>query len=152
MQTTPWKPWMPRLSAFAAASLLAASVVFWVLRWPAPDAGATLASPMAADDVPAASASDIHRLLGATQAVAEVPSAPDAGSRFQLTGVVSLGAGKGVALLAIDGKPARPYRIGSTVEAGWVLQSVQPRSVALGSEMGGPARLQLELPRPSSQE
>jgi general secretion pathway protein C len=65
---------------------------------------------------------------------------------------VGLGAGKGVALLAIDGKPAKAFRIGSTVDAGWVLQSVQPRSVALGPEVGGPARLLLELPRRSAQE
>jgi general secretion pathway protein C len=147
MQTTPWKPWLPRLSAFAVALLLAASLVFWLLRWPAADAGGALAVPLATDDVPAASASDMQRLLGGTQAPADAVPAPEASSRFQLVGVVALGAGKGAALLSVDGKPARSYRIGSTVDAGWVLQSVQPRSVAMGADANGPVQLRLELPQ-----
>jgi general secretion pathway protein C len=137
---------MPRIATFVVALLLAASVVFWVLRWPVRDAGMALPLPAANQDMPALSASTVTRLLGALPAAADNAAVPDAGSRFALTGVVALGAGRGVALVSIDGKPAKPYRIGSQLEEGWVLQSVAARSVALGAEATGPVRLQLELP------
>jgi general secretion pathway protein C len=146
MQTPTRKTWMPRLAAFAVALLLAASVVFWVLRWPVREAGPALPLPAAGTELPPPSADAISRLLGTVPATLQNSAAPDAGSRFVLTGVVALGAGRGVALVSIDGKPAKPYRIGSQLEDGWVLQSVAPRSVALGAEATGPVRLTLELP------
>lgn len=138
---------MPRIAAFGVALLLAGSVVFWVLRWPVQGGGNVLPLSVASDEVPAASASAITRLLGAATSPAAASAAPDASNRFQLTGVVALGSGRGVALVSIDGKPARPYRIGGQLEEGWVLQSVEPRSVALGADANGPVRMQLELPR-----
>lgn len=137
---------MPRLAAFAVALLLAASVVFWVLRWPVPDAGPALPLPQAGADRPVASTAAIAALLGALPASAQAAAAPAANNRFVLTGVVALGGGRGVALLAIDGKPSRPYRAGGLIEEGWVLQSVAARSVTLGAQAQGPARLTLELP------
>ena len=151
MQTTTRNPWVPRLAAFAVALLLAASVVFWVLRWPVQDTGPVLPVAQASEDMPAASAAAISRLLGVLPSSVQA-AVPAASSRFVLTGVVALGGGRGVALLSIDGKPARPYRAGSVLEAGWVLQSVASRSVTLGSnaqgsDAPGAAQLTLELPR-----
>jgi general secretion pathway protein C len=147
MQTNAWKPWMPRIAAFSVGLLLAASTVFWVLRWPVRDAAKPLPLVAASDEAPVASAADISRLLGAASSPSETAGAADASSRFQLTGIVALGSGRGAALVSIDGKPARPYRIGSQLEEGLVLQSVQQRSVALGADAKGPARMTLELPR-----
>jgi general secretion pathway protein C len=84
------------------------------------------------------------RLLGA-EAVAQA-AAPDAASRFRLTGIIASGSGHGVALLSIDGKPAKPYRVGSQLETGWMLQSVETRRVALATDAKAPVGLQLELP------
>jgi general secretion pathway protein C len=106
MQTNTAIPWMPRLAAFGVALLLAGSVVFWVLRWPVADAGPPLPMPLASEDIAPVGAGVIARLLGAVAAPAEAAAAPDASSRFKLTGIVALGSGKGVALLSIDGKPA----------------------------------------------
>ena len=145
MQLITWKPWLPRLAAFVVALLLAASVVFWLMRWPTSNAGPALPLAVARDVLPAADVSALARLLG--EAAPLAAAAPEAASRFRLTGIVALGAGKGVALVATDGKPAKPYRVGSQLEEGWVLQSVEARSVALGADATGPARLQLELPR-----
>ncbi len=149
MQTTHHKAWMPRLSAFGVGLLLAGSGVFWVLRWPASASAPALPVADSAEEMPAADAPAMARLLGAAATASDTataPAAPDASSRFRLMGVVALGAGKGVALLSIDGQAARPYRVGSQLEAGWVLQSVQARSVALGPDASGPVGLRLELP------
>jgi general secretion pathway protein C len=68
-------------------------------------------------------------------------------NRFGLFGVVAQGS-DGAALLVIDGKPARPYRVGTQLEAGLLLQSVGPRHVVLAASAGGPALHRLELPGP----
>jgi general secretion pathway protein C len=67
-------------------------------------------------------------------------------SRFQLQGVLAGGAEAGAALIAVDGKPAKPYRVGAVVADGWVLQSAEGRRVSLGAAMNGPSTLTLELP------
>ena len=143
MQVTAWKPWTPRLAAFGVALLLSASLVFWVLRWPT-QAQRTLALPIPAQELPAAPAEVVARLLGGVPTAASAE--PDVASRFRLTGIIAAGAGgQGVALLSIDGQPAKPYRVGSLLEEGWMLQSVQARSAALGPDAKAAVRLQLEL-------
>ena len=73
-------------------------------------------------------------------------AAPTLASRFQLQGVLAGGPDAGAALIAVDGKPAKPYRVGAVVADGWVLQSAQGRRVNLGASMNGPQTLVLELP------
>ena len=145
MQVTTRSPVPPRLAAFVLGLLLAGSVVAWWLRWPAQDGGTALPPAVGAGELPAASLPDVTRLLGAG-AVATVAAAPDAASRFRLTGIIATGAGHGVALIAVDGQPPKPYRVGSLLEAGWMLQSVEQRRVALASDAKAAPALQLELP------
>jgi general secretion pathway protein C len=52
----------------------------------------------------------------------------------------------GAALIAVDGRPAKPFKVGSNVDAGLVLQAVEPRRAVLASSAQGPAVLTLELP------
>jgi len=65
---------------------------------------------------------------------------------IQLLGVVAREAGQGHALMAVDGAPAKTYKVGSVVIDGLVLQSVSTRGAKLGSTMEGPASQTLELP------
>ena len=66
---------------------------------------------------------------------------------IQLFGVVvAREAGQGHALMAVDGAPAKTYKVGSVVIDGLVLQSVSTRGAKLGSTMEGPASPTLELP------
>jgi general secretion pathway protein C len=146
MQLTRSKNWMPRLAAFLLALLLAASVVFWVMRWPQRDAGPALPLPEVRDDMPVTNAGAVARLLGVSAAPLEAAAAPDAASRYRLTGIVAWGAGRGVALVSIDGKPPKPYHEGSQLEEGWMLQSVEPRRIALAADAKAPVGLRLELP------
>ena len=67
------------------------------------------------------------------------------GSAQYRTGRSSAGA----ALIAVDGKPARPYRVGTKIEEGVVLQAVAPRKAMLGPAADAPAAFTLEMPPPT---
>jgi general secretion pathway protein C len=86
----------------------------------------------------------LARSLGA--APVQVVAAPSLASRFQLLGVLTGGPYAGAALMAVDGKPAKPFRVGAVVADGLVLQSVQGRRVNLGVALDGAPTLTLDLP------
>lgn len=93
---------------------------------------------------------DLTRLLGAAPVVA-VPAAaaapPPADARFKLLGVVAARGNAragGVALIAVDGKPARAFKVGAAIDGDQVLQSVAPREVTIGPR-GGVATVSLQL-------
>ena len=97
-----------------------------------------------------AAAPDVNslaRALGALPDSGPAPAAP-AASRFSLLGVLAGSTHAGAALIAVDGEPARPFRVGSTVTPGFVLESVAPRRVVLGSVDGGSSGrgLTVEMP------
>ena len=144
-----------RLSAFVIWALVAAGLVFWGYR--------LLARPMALPanvqtvaESPGA-AGDLVRMLGAAPAPQVVAAAPVVESnRFRLFGVLAPVAANGVAgrstagvaLIAVDGKPARAYAVGSQLDSNTVLQSISRRSASLGPEQGATSVV-LELPPPS---
>ena len=86
----------------------------------------------------------VARALGAQTQIAQ--PAPTLASRFQLVGVLNGDADTGVALISVDGKPAKPFRIGKPVADGLVVQSTQAKRVQLGATMDSPSTLSLELP------
>lgn len=135
-----------RLVGAVVWAVVAAAAAYWGLKLfprgpqvPAHAVAAPAAMPAAADWT---------RLFGveAAPVVVEV-AAPPPDARFQLLGVVAPkgGAAGGVALIAIDGKPPRAFRVGAAVEGDNVLQAVQPRAANLGPR-GGPVRVALQLP------
>ena len=67
-------------------------------------------------------------------------------SRFVLVGVMDGGPSQGVALISVDGKPAKPYRVGQTVSEGFVIVGTGPKKAELGPQLGAAATLLLELP------
>jgi general secretion pathway protein C len=73
-------------------------------------------------------------------------AAPLASNRFVLMGVIAAGTQAGAALIAVDGKPPRPVRMGATVVDDWVLSSLQSRRVVLGRGAGAGEQVQIELP------
>ena len=133
--------------AFVVWAAVAASAVFWLLRL-------TAGSPSAPPHTVAVSTAqtprgDLSRVLG-TPPVAATPSTlePALASRFKLLGVAAPRQGGeriGLALIAVDGKPARGYKVGAAVDGDIVLQSVHPRGAALGAR-DAPAQVRLELP------
>ena len=132
-----------------AASLLvwgavAFSAVTWGLRWSATGANPSNATA-AAQALPEVDVSAAARSLGAAP-VQAAAAAPTLASRFQLQGVMSGGPDAGAALIAVDGKTAKPFRVGAVLADGLVLQSAQGRRVTIGASMDGPQTMVLELP------
>lgn len=133
---------------------VAASAVYWGLKlysrgMPAPAHARAVSS---APGVNALQGADLTRLLGVDEVVpppvAEAPVPPVADARYQLLGVVAPrgkpGAAPGVALIAVDGKPPRAYRVGAVVSGDTVLRAVHARSAELG-QRGGPVATTLQL-------
>lgn len=135
-----------RGASFVLWALAAGSAAFWALKLGGPSGVVDL--PLApARTVAAADPAAIARLLGSTPAAGVTGTAPPSlASRFRLLGVAAARSGAGAAILSVDGKPGRPYRVGSLVEEGLILQSVQARSATLAADAHGPALVILELP------
>ena len=142
----------PALTASAAPRWLAAglwllaglSASYWGLRaWgdaelvsvPAPAAESATVDPEA-----------VARGLGAVSAAApQAEGESIEASRHVLLGVVRDDAGRGAALIASDGKPAKPYRIGDELPGGLRLRELTPREALLGPAEGE-ATQRLSLP------
>lgn len=137
--------WHAPLATTGLWALAAGAAVFWGLRLanpaqPVAPAATLPRAPAAAD------ADAIARLFGALPVEQAAPAAPEAASRFALSGVVADASSQGAALISIDGKPPRPFRVGSRVGEGYVLQAVDVRAATLGTSPDGPAAFTLQLP------
>jgi general secretion pathway protein C len=119
--------------------------VFWALRLASPTDAVAAAATMPRPSVTADSDA-VARLLGVLPASRTAQVAPEAASRFALSGVVADPSKQGAALISIDGKPPRPFRVGSSVGDNYVLQSVGLRSATIGTQADGPAAFTLQLP------
>jgi general secretion pathway protein C len=132
--------------------LMAASVVYWVLKFVQSTATPANAAVVSMNAAPAVDSLALARGLGGgivpVASDAPAPKSDINASRFVLTGVVAGQSGRqSIALIAVDGKPARPYRVGAQVTDDVVLQSVQNRQVALASDKDASVGATLELPR-----
>ncbi len=141
-------PMKMRLLAFVIWAAVAASAVFWLLRlWASSPSAPSYTVPVATT---APARSDLTAVLGAPAAAAQaaVPVEPALASRFKLLGVAAPregGDSTGLALIAVDGKPARGFKVGAPIDGDLVLQSVHARGAALGAKGAAPA-VSLELP------
>jgi general secretion pathway protein C len=136
-----------RLSAFIVWALVAASAVFWGLRLFV-QAPAAPAHTLAVGTDGATARVDLTRLLGAPPVEATAtPQQPAMASRFQLLGVMAprKPGEQGLALISVDGKMPRAFRVGSAIDSDLVLQQVSLRTASIGPARGA-AAVVLELP------
>ena len=109
------------------AVVLIASITEWALsfsaRRGAPEPVKSLPTADLAIDPQRADTAAIARLFGAS---------PEAAGGIRALGVMAEGAsGRGIAVIAIDGKPARAVRAGETIAPGVVLAEVQRDGVLI---------------------
>lgn len=132
----------------AVWALAAGSALYWGLRLrPGADGRADVAVA-AAPATPPVDVVAVARTLGVVEpgAAAPAPAAaagPSLLTRLQLRGVVTHGGG-GAALIAIDGKPPKPYAVGAVLEGDWAVRSVTPHSVVIAA--GGAQTATLQMP------
>ncbi|MCY7305235.1 MAG: general secretion pathway protein C [Rhodoferax sp.] len=138
--------WVPRILSFAVWAAAAYSASYWVLLHSGTDNTPGVAGSSVATAAPG-SADSLERIFGRTAiapvVLASAPAAPaapgiDPASRFALTGVVASRGNTGLALLSVDGKAARPFRVGSQVDSSFKLSAVAGRSATLVPDDGGP--------------
>ncbi len=114
--------------------LLCASVAYWGMQLlqPKPRAQAPASSPVY-------SLKSAEKLMGMDTVIVS------ASSHYQLSGIINADKQEdGVALIAVNGKPARAFRVGSAVLPGVQVKTVHEKSVTL-SENG--VNRKLELPQ-----
>jgi general secretion pathway protein C len=125
-----------RFFALLVWAACAAGLTYWGLRWfakplPVPDYSATVS-------MVSAPRSDMTRLLAAP-ASSSAPEAPAAdqsalAARIQLIGLMAAtgGRGPGVALLTVDSKPAKAFRVGQSVDGEYVVLAITRQGVDIG--------------------
>ena len=142
---SPHQRWSVRLATLVLWALALASVAYWGLRLSAAPTG--LAVPAAAPVPPEPDAEALARLLGAQPSQTAAPPTAAGPGRLVLLGVLAgQRSGGGAALIAVDGQPAKPFRVGAVVDGELVLQSLGRREARLGASRSGATSLTLELP------
>ena len=135
--------WLTRFVTFAIGAVAAGSGAFWAIKF----SGVANTKPSVSVDAQQAVVANsiaVARALGALDPTAgSSNSTAMASSRFVLTGVFANPRSIGAALISVDGKPAKPFTVGATVGADWVLRSVQPRRAVLTA---GQTDMVLDLP------
>lgn len=139
-----------RISAFLVWALVSAALLFWGLRLMVRSPPSPVYA-VAVDDT-AVVRGDLTRLLGTAPVAGVAPAAavPEAAARFRLLGIMATrpraASAQGVALIAVDGKPARAFTVGTHLDDQLVLQSVSLRTAAIGPA-GGASAVVLEMPQ-----
>ena len=140
--------WLPKVVTFCLAGLAASCAAYWALKdW---HKSVPTNAPLAVTAPVVATAALLTRALGGTDAVAAAagPVTPR-NNRYALTGIVAARSGDGVALISIDGKTAKPFRVGTPVGDELVLKSVSGRKALLATSAEKSAEVTLELPAPT---
>jgi general secretion pathway protein C len=135
--------WPVRLVTFVLAAAAAASVGFWILRWPATETSTRPVVPQVTQaNVDTAK---LGQLLGAGAGKDSTTPLVTI-TQYQLLGVISHGGHWGSALIGIDGQPPKPYRVGDRLSDQVVLKSVMARSIVLASDMNASDGISVEMP------
>jgi len=141
-----------RWTGFFVWALVAASAVFWGVRIFAATRPVPSTAVLPQESV--AAQGPMTHLFGAVQVdTPEQPRVPPESERFQLLGVIAprTGAAGALALVSVDGQPAKAWRIGATIDGDTTLLAVARRSADFGPS-GGPSAFTLQLPEPAAPE
>ena len=125
---------------WVAVGLCAAYWAFKFVTTKPVEATAAMVTPAVVVDSKA-----IAKLLGATDNIAaKSVSAPTV--KLALFGLATTATGQGVALIATEDKPAKPYRVGAKVTDDLVLKSISKVDAVLAASITAPESQKLSLP------
>ena len=118
---------IPRLAAIAVAVVLVASITNWVLTFTSSRVPSELVRTLPANETEVGprgvDTAPIARLFGASG---------DAPTNIRALGVMAEGStGRGIALIGIEGKPARAVRAGESIAPGIILAEVRRDGVVV---------------------
>jgi general secretion pathway protein C len=88
----------------------------------------------------------IAKLLGATDNIAMQTVNSSSKVKLSLFGLATSPSGQGIALIAIEDKPAKPYQVGAKVTDDLVLKSISKVDAVLAASATAPDGPKLELP------
>lgn len=146
MQTNAIPIWRVRLATLVLAALAALCGTYWLLK-SQQGRSVSVSAPVAGDASRTPDPRALARALGGDQQVASTPAGAMPGrAPYVLVGVLADRANGGAALIAVDGKPAKPYVVGAAVDGSLRLESVQGRQAVLVDASNGGAPMTLELP------
>lgn len=144
MKTRLAPSWSLRLITLAVWLVAVLCGAYWALKFvtvkPISANAAALTPAIVVDS------SAVAKLLGAIDNVAGKATITPASSNYALFGLAMTSGGHGVALIATDGKPAKPYRVGSKVADDLVLKSVSRTEAILATSLSAADGMKLELP------
>ncbi len=120
-------PLVPRAASVLLAVLLVASVTEWLLTFSArrtPTEPVRVLDAAAVEPAQVTDVMPVARLFGAS-------SASEAGGIRALGVMAEGGSGRGIAVLGVEGKPAKSYRSGDLVAPGVILKEVKKDGVVI---------------------
>jgi general secretion pathway protein C len=129
------------LLVWAAVGLCAAYWAFKFVTTKPVEATAAIAAPAVVVDSKA-----VAKLLGATDNIALQAINTPAKVKLSLFGLATTPTGHGIALIATEDKPAKPYRVGAKVTDDLVLKSISKVDATLAASTTAPDSQKLELP------
>jgi general secretion pathway protein C len=139
---------LSRWLAFVVWALLGATVVTWLLQFMS--APLPVPAHAIAVDTAASVRTDMTRLFGKPAAAAsEAAPTQVADDRLKLIGLAAslspTDSASSLALISLDGKPPKSYRIGSVIDGDRQVLAIRKGSVDIGPS-GGPVAFSLTLP------
>lgn len=142
MQTNSLPLWRLRAVTLLLAALAAASAAYWGLKLGL--RGSVAASVPSAEGAAALDARAVVRALGGDLSPGQTSVAAPTRNPYVLMGVLADRNQSGAALIAVDGKTAKPFAVGTRVDGDWILQAVAGRKATLAG--AGGVHMELELP------
>ena len=121
--------WLVRLVTLIIWMLTLICVVYWGVKFT--KLKAISAIPTAIVPAKAVETQTVAKLLGTNGAIGSNPRSMVANANFVLHGVANTNTGGGIALIAVDGKPAKPYPVGSQLTELWKLKTLSRTGVVL---------------------
>jgi general secretion pathway protein C len=141
---------LPTWVAIGLWAATAAGCTAWVLAlWPKDESSVATVSmePMSSVQSTPSDQADFGKVLGQQPALAAPETTAATDSNLVLLGIAKAGNSEAVALLSVDGQPAKAVKRGSEVQPGLVLQSVSLNEVRLGNRLNGPSSRVLPMPQ-----